>query len=76
MGMEVMETSRRVLGEEHASTLTSMANLAFTTQGQGRDQEAIILMSECVRLRNRRLGAEHPSTLNASAALAKWQGRS
>jgi len=28
--LQVMETGKRVLGEEHPSTLTSMANLAST----------------------------------------------
>jgi len=36
MDMQVMETRKRVLGEEHPDTLTSMNNLAFTIQKQGR----------------------------------------
>ena len=72
--MQVMETFLRVLGEEHLDTLTSMNNLAFTLQGQGRNGEAVALISECVRLRNRILGAEHLGTLDSSGALAKWQG--
>jgi hypothetical protein len=35
-----METFKRVLGEEHPSTLTSMANLASTYRNQGRWKEA------------------------------------
>jgi hypothetical protein len=35
-----METSSRVLGEEHPDTLTSMANLASTIKDQGRNVEA------------------------------------
>jgi Tetratricopeptide repeat len=68
------ETRRRVLGEEHPDTLSSMNNLAFTLQGQGRNDKAVNLISECVRLRNQILGAEHPDTLDSSAALAEWQG--
>jgi hypothetical protein len=47
---KVMEISLRVLGEEHPDTLTSMNNLAHTWKGQDRDEEAIALMGECVRL--------------------------
>ena len=43
----VMETSKRVLGTEHPSTLTSMANLALKWRFQGREIEAVELMSEC-----------------------------
>ena len=38
--MLVMETTKRVLGEEHPDSLTSMANLASTYRGQGRLKEA------------------------------------
>ncbi|OCK74986.1 HET-domain-containing protein, partial [Lepidopterella palustris CBS 459.81] len=37
---EVFQTRKRVLGEEHPSTLTSMANLASTYRNQGRWKEA------------------------------------
>ena len=69
-----METCRRVLRGEHPTALTSVANLAFTIRGQGRNGEAVNLMSECVRLRNQILSAEHPDTLDSSTALAEWQG--
>jgi len=36
LDVRVMETRVRVLGEEHPSTLTSMANLASTFWNQGR----------------------------------------
>jgi hypothetical protein len=39
-----METSLRVLGAEHPSTLTRMNNLAFTWERQGQDTEALKLM--------------------------------
>jgi hypothetical protein len=35
-----MEARKRVLGEEHPHTLTSMANLASTYRKQGRLEEA------------------------------------
>jgi hypothetical protein len=37
-----METSKRVLGEEHPDTLTSMSNLAFTLKSQNRDEGHLI----------------------------------
>ena len=38
--VQVMETFKRVLGQEHPSTLTSMGNLASTYRNQGRWKEA------------------------------------
>jgi Tetratricopeptide repeat len=54
-------------------TLTSMANLAFTWKGQGRDMEAISLMSECAQLRQRILGVNHPHFISSSTVLAAWK---
>jgi hypothetical protein len=71
--VQVMETSSRVLGLEHPSTLTSMNNLAFTLKGHGRDAEALILIQRCVAVRTRLLGINHPDTLSSSAALIEWQ---
>lgn len=48
--MEVAEKRKRVLGEEHPNTLTSMANLAFTWKGYGQDAKAIELMEKCLFL--------------------------
>jgi hypothetical protein len=44
----VMETFKRVLDKERPDTLASMHNLAFTWKGKSRDEEAVVLMSECV----------------------------
>jgi hypothetical protein len=38
--VQVMETKKRVLGDEHPDTLTSIANLASTYRNQGRWKEA------------------------------------
>ena len=51
----------RVLGQEHTSTLTSMANLAYIWKSQGRDEEAINLMKQAERLQNEVLGIDHPT---------------
>ncbi|KAL2199928.1 hypothetical protein P885DRAFT_75110 [Corynascus similis CBS 632.67] len=42
-----METRKRVLGEDHPDTLTSMANLACTWKSQGRLEDALDLIKTC-----------------------------
>ncbi|KAI9771113.1 MAG: hypothetical protein M1840_002464 [Geoglossum simile] len=76
--VQVMETSSRVLGEEHPSTLTSMANLASTFWYQGRWKEAEELFVQVMETSSRVLGEEHPNTLTSMADLASTyenQGR-
>ena len=68
-----MESCKRVLDAEHPDTLTSMNNLAFTWERQGRVAEALKLMEECVLLRARVLGTDHPDTISSFAALIGWQ---
>jgi len=48
--VQVMETRKKVLGEEHPDTLTSMKNLASILKGRGQNAEAIKLMEKCVQL--------------------------
>ncbi|KAJ7292146.1 hypothetical protein C8J57DRAFT_1458652 [Mycena rebaudengoi] len=52
----VMEVSKRVLGEEHPDTLTSMANLASTYQNQGRWKDAEALNMIVMEMKKRVLG--------------------
>ncbi|EDO00634.1 hypothetical protein SS1G_14521 [Sclerotinia sclerotiorum 1980 UF-70] len=76
--VEVMERHKSVFGEEHPSTLTSMANLASTYRNQGRWKEAEDLEVQVMETRKRVLGQEHPDTLTSMANLAStfWnQGR-
>lgn len=70
-----MEMSKRKLGVDHPSTLTSMNNLAFTWKGQGRHTEAVRLINDCVQLQRRILGVGHPHFLSSCAALAEWQAK-
>ncbi|KAF2727198.1 hypothetical protein EJ04DRAFT_451809, partial [Polyplosphaeria fusca] len=63
----------RVLGEEHPSTLISMANLAHTWKSQSRNEEAISLMEKCFELQKRILGTHHPSTETSLEALTEWR---
>ena len=75
---EASQTFKKVLGEEHPDTLTSMANLASTYRNQGRWKEAEELFVQVMETRKRVLGAEHPDTLTSMANLASTyrnQGR-
>lgn len=76
--MQVTETRKRVLGEEHPSTLISKANLASTFSKQGRWKEAEKLEVQVTETTKRVLREEHPDTLTGMANLAltyKNQGR-
>ena len=52
------------LGEEHPDTLTSINNLAFLYQAQGRYAEAEPLYQRAWQASERVLGLEHPYTLS------------
>ena len=71
--VQVMETRKRVLGEEHPGTLNAIGNLAFTLKSQNRNEEAISLMEKCCRPRKRILGSHHPDTESSLEALTQWQ---
>jgi tetratricopeptide (TPR) repeat protein len=76
--VQVIETTKRVLGEEHPDMLSSMANLASTYRNQGRWNEAEKLLVQVMETRKRVLGEEHPDTLSSMANLASTyrnQGR-
>ncbi|KAF2787606.1 hypothetical protein K505DRAFT_257322, partial [Melanomma pulvis-pyrius CBS 109.77] len=64
---------KRVLGEEHPDTLSSIANLAYTWKSQSRNEEAILLMEKCVKLQKRILGYHHPDTKVSIKNLNSWQ---
>jgi len=66
----VLETRRRVLGPEHAETLTSMNELANAYHFQGRYAEAETLHRETLGIRKRVLGPGHPATLTSASSLA------
>jgi hypothetical protein len=71
--VQVMETRKRMLGQEHPDTLTSMANLAFTWKSLGRDHDALELMRECLLLLKQKLGVDHPDTIFSLEALNEWE---
>ncbi|WP_203927994.1 tetratricopeptide repeat protein, partial [Virgisporangium ochraceum] len=66
----VLADRRRVLGEEHPSTLTSRNNLALAYESVGRLEEAIDLFESVLADQQRVLGEEHPSTLASRNNLA------
>ncbi|KAI8715206.1 hypothetical protein NCS52_01027800 [Fusarium sp. LHS14.1] len=67
---KAVETSTKVLGEEHPSTLGRMNNLALTFRNQGRWKKAEELQVGVMETRKRVLGEEHPSTLLSMNNLA------
>jgi len=62
MKKEVLEKRRRILGEEHPSTITAMNNLAATLSGQGKLEESIAMFSEAYVKMTTLLGNNHPHT--------------
>ena len=67
----MMETTKRVLGQEHPHTLNSITNLASTYQDQGRWYEAEELFAQVMEMMKRVLGMDHPDTLTSINNLAK-----
>ena len=65
--MQVVDTRKKVLSQEHPDTLTSIADLAVTFLEQGRWKEA---EEQVMETRKRALGQEHPDILTSMANLA------
>jgi len=68
---------KRVLGEDHPSTLISLNNLAALFESKGKYDRALPLYGECLAKRKRVLGEDHPHTLtslNNLAALFESKG--
>ena len=74
---EVLKQRRKILGEEHPDTLTSMNNLGrlLLVQGKEQHEEAQGLIWNAAETAARVLGMEHPLTLSYSRswALALWE---
>jgi tetratricopeptide (TPR) repeat protein len=60
--VQVMQTRKRVLTDEHPDTLTSMGDLAVTYRNQGRWKEAEELQVQVMQTSKRVLTNEHPNT--------------
>ena len=68
--VKVMETRKRMLGEDHFGTWTSIANLASTFQNQGWWNKAEELQVTVMETMKRVLGEDHPHTLISIGNLA------
>jgi len=71
--VQVLETSKRVLGAGHPSTLSSMVNLAQTWKSVERDNEAMALMHNAANLQKEILGSDHPDTILSIGILNSWK---
>ncbi|MCZ8127381.1 MAG: tetratricopeptide repeat protein [Microcystis sp. LE19-114.1B] len=75
---QVLAIVKKVLGENHSWTATSLNNLAGLYQSQGRYSEAEPLYKQALAISKQRLGDNHPDTassLNNLAGLYESQGR-
>jgi hypothetical protein len=73
-----LEGRRRVLGDEHHDTLTTLEHLAILCGMQGQLKEAEHLFREIVTISRRNLGDDHLSTLHSLHSLGnalRLQGR-
>jgi serine/threonine protein kinase/tetratricopeptide (TPR) repeat protein len=73
-----LEANRRVLGEEHPDTLSSINNTGMLLRAQGQLTEAEPYLKEALDKRRRVLGEAHPETLmsiNNLGLLLDEQGR-
>ncbi|OAG03713.1 kinesin light chain [Paraphaeosphaeria sporulosa] len=68
--VQVMEKRKRVLGNEHPSTLTTMGNLATVLANQGKYEAAEVMNKQTLSLSKTVLGREHPETLMTMSNLA------
>ncbi len=68
---EQLLVRRRVLGEEHPGTLSSMRFLATTLRAQGDAGGARGLQEQALEVCRRVLGEEHPDTLTSMNDLAE-----
>jgi tetratricopeptide (TPR) repeat protein len=65
----VLQTRRRVLGEEHPDTLASISNLGTLLQRQGNYGQALPYRREALEKSRRVLGDDHRATLDAMSEM-------
>ena len=68
----MMETRKRVLGQEHPGTLTSLDNLAFMWKAADCDNIALESIENCLQLRKQRLRPDHSGTISSLETLNEW----
>ncbi|KAJ5496696.1 hypothetical protein N7463_008683 [Penicillium fimorum] len=67
--VQVMETRKTKLGDDHPDTLASMTNLAFTWKFSDQSANALGLLLACLAKQDKALGPNHPQTLSNLEAL-------
>ena len=70
LGIQVLDTRKKVLRVEHPDIIRAMGNLATTYQRLGKYTEAEKLEIPVLDATNRILGVEHPDTIRAMGHLA------
>jgi tetratricopeptide (TPR) repeat protein len=78
LNVQVLETRRRLLSEEHPNTLQTMLILAATYYREGKYAQAEALNAQALEIQRRMLGEEHPDTLvsvHNLAVLYRRQGK-
>jgi tetratricopeptide (TPR) repeat protein len=68
--LQVVDESKRLLGENHPDTLLAMRDLGVTYGCLGRPDEAKPLHQHVLKLRKQILGDDHPETLISMSDLA------
>jgi hypothetical protein len=67
-----MKARSKVLGEAHPSTLSSIANLAYTKRDLGHNDAAIDLMTRSATASSRVLGDDHADCRSRHEQAALW----
>lgn len=75
---QTLRLQEKTLGLEHPYTATSLNNLAYLYQSQGRLSEADLLYKRALTIQQKMLGVEHPNTIIVTrnyATLLKTMGK-
>src|SRR5271170_845236 len=78
MGENVLDASKRILGDEHLDTLTAMSNFSVILRMQGKLDQAAAMGENVLDASKRILGDEHPDTLTAMSnfsVILRMQGK-
>ncbi|KAJ0419344.1 hypothetical protein BJY00DRAFT_286324 [Aspergillus carlsbadensis] len=72
-GRESLEGRKKLLGEDHPTTIVTMWRLARLLYPQNKVEESIQLLEDCNRLQAQRLGPDHSDTQKTTRTLARWK---
>jgi len=67
---EALGIQRRILGDEHPIPISTLANIAYMHNNQGRHSKALKGFKEALRIRRKMLGEEHPDVVASLAQIA------